>query len=841
MGPGPKFSGSAAPRTAPELDPALPSEIPLERTIAGWVSLSPSTTPADGYDDPSISGGTALENRFLIDGIDFGDVGFGSPGPSSAARSFGLSFPREFLRSVAVSGAAFDVELPAATGGIIESRTRNGGDDVHGSLAATLAPATLQSSRRQLPNPRFGEPDVGRSAREDGALVVTGPLVRGLSHFSAGLGRVDSRQDLRSTALGVINGAHANRFESRLPYFASAELEKGDHRFEAFALGDGGASPWAPQTAGDLSGPSTGRYRRIAFGIDGQRLHYAGDIAHLERGVLHVDLSVSHASSRSLTSFHSADDQDRFTDLRNPSAIVRGGGVGYYVRTGDGDSLNTHAALRAEIMGFGRHTVRLGLDHVSASYSIEHTRTGAPGATFIDEQGNPRTFQTGLAYLISYAGDNVTPIYRVVGGTFEGARHRADVERVSPFVAEEWELPFFTIDAALRATSQSLRGSGAGATRANFAFSTGLSPRAGISKRISVRDARGTVYLRGARYVEDVPAAVAAEIFSTEGVASRVDYFSSNFVAQNQIPDGQVPDYTGSTQHVLTFNSIGTPKTSGATPTTEDELVAGTSWDLPGDLAMSGRLIHRSLVRILETYAPVAYEDVVSGAANFGSYTLGNPGSALGPGWRKPVRNYDALELSLAKPFATRGILAVSYRLSSLRGNYEGFVDPVSGATPNFGDAFDFPNDTPATAATGRPGPLPLDRTHVLKVAGAWRTVHGFGLGAVLDLASGTPRTTLDTNLAYGVPGAFVEKRRGDLGHEPSLASLERHADYALAFRRTRALVFAIDVFNVTNSQTIVAHDDSAQIDDGTPSATYRRPNAFQPPRTARLAVRLDF
>ena len=102
-----------------------------------------------------------------------------------------------------------------------------------------------------------------------------------------------------------------------------------------------------------------------------------------------------------------------------------------------------------------------------------------------------------------------------------------------------------------------------------------------------------------------------------------------------------------------------------------------------------------------------------------------------------PIHNYNAVEFSANKRLADSWSLISSYRWSRLTGNFEGFFRNDNGQSdPGISSLYDYPTNDPTYATIGaRPvrlhrrhpisrhagnGPLPLDRTHDMKVYGTY-------------------------------------------------------------------------------------------------------------------------
>lgn len=826
--------------------------IPTSRTFAGLVALAPGVVSGGdlGYGNPSISGSSALENSYIVNGVNITNQGYGSSGSYSIVYgSLGSGVNFDFIDAVQVKSAGFEAEYGEATGGIINVTTKRGTNDFHGSIFGNLSPEVLESERRQ----RYfttGNAIIGKDASQDVGVTLGGPIVKDKFFFFAAV----NPQSTSLTARAPSDGPYPlkalgfeTRRRDRTSYAGTLSWNVvANHTLELSAFGDPGVSQQGFQSTGDLLAQSTAKYSALEFGGNNQILRYTGVLGSF----MSIEGHIAHAQNIFAQTFPSSSDQDQFRDNRNPAQTIRGGGVGYYEKSQVGD--NTEYSLKATnyVNLAGRHEIKYGGNYQDVRWNANINRSGSPGATFTDEQGNLQTFTTGKSYNISYAADGVTPIYRVSRGNYSDPNRKTTTQYTAIFLQDKYSpISTVTIDLGLRAEQQKLVGSGVGHLGYTFKFADNLAPRLGASWDYTGKG-RGKLFAHYSKYIEKIPNDIAVRSLSTELGVSRVDYFSNDFTAANQIPEGTVPDKTGSTAHVITNGSEPTQIAKGTKSATEDEVTAGVEYEPVETVNFGMRYIHRQVGRVLEDYALNAYEDVVAGTADFGPYVVGNPGTSLNSTcppaypncWVAPKRNYDALEFTVDKRLTTNWQVLGSYRLARLFGNYEGLYRNDNGQSdPNISSNFDFPNNTPAMKSLGASGPLNTDRTHVFKMAGSYMTNFGLNAGAFFTFQSGIPKNALDPNLAYGNTGEIPEGKRGSQGREPSSYQIDLHTDYALPLRKGLDLRASLDVFNVLDNQAVTQHWQYAQLDDGAPDPDFGKNYIFQDPRYVRLGLRLSF
>jgi len=226
--------------------------------------------------------------------------------------------------------------------------------------------------------------------------------------------------------------------------------------------------------------------------------------------------------------------------------------------------------------------------------------------------------------------------------------------------------------------------------------------------------------------------------------------------------------------------------------------------------------------------------------ANALYFILGVPGQGALSFLPKFRRTYTALELSAE--WATRqGIEArCSYVVSRAYGNYTGFYasdygGPAPGALGLLQTASQGKNST---------GLLPNDRTHVVKLSGAYRLGFGLTTGLFLTWQSGTPLNEFGAN-AY--PRATFLVPRGSAGRSPAIWDLNLRFAYPFTFAHGLRARTTLDWLHVGSPRRAVWLDQlhySAEDASGSPTnpnPTYKQVLSYQPPTQARLGIEFTF
>lgn len=125
-------------------------QVPVQRGIAGLFYLSPGVASGgqSGSSNPSISGGSGLENLYVADGVNITDASFGGLGVFNRFYgSLGSGITLSFVKEVQVKTGGYEPQYGKATGGIVQIVTKSGGNEYHGAIAAYLAPQRTEATR----------------------------------------------------------------------------------------------------------------------------------------------------------------------------------------------------------------------------------------------------------------------------------------------------------------------------------------------------------------------------------------------------------------------------------------------------------------------------------------------------------------------------------------------------------------------------------------------------------------------------------------------------------------------------------------------------------------------
>lgn len=125
--------------------------IPVGRNVTNLFYVAPGVSSGlgTGSANPSISGGTGLENIYVADGVQINDAAFGGFGVYSRVfGSLGSGVNLSFVKEVQVKTAGFEPQWGKGTGGIVNIVTKSGSREYHGGISAFGQPNEFEANRK---------------------------------------------------------------------------------------------------------------------------------------------------------------------------------------------------------------------------------------------------------------------------------------------------------------------------------------------------------------------------------------------------------------------------------------------------------------------------------------------------------------------------------------------------------------------------------------------------------------------------------------------------------------------------------------------------------------------
>jgi len=136
--------------------------VPVARGVTGLFYASPGVSSGGGAGtaNPSISGGSGLENNYVADGVSITDGGFGGIGVySRMLGSLSTGINLSFVKEVQVKTGGFEAQYGKSTGGIVQIVTKSGGNSYHGVIGGFFAPQAFEATRLQPDDYAAGSPN----------------------------------------------------------------------------------------------------------------------------------------------------------------------------------------------------------------------------------------------------------------------------------------------------------------------------------------------------------------------------------------------------------------------------------------------------------------------------------------------------------------------------------------------------------------------------------------------------------------------------------------------------------------------------------------------------------
>lgn len=837
-----------------ELVDSVPFIVPSKAGVRTFESLAQAAPQvvSDQY-GPGISGTTSPENLILVDGLSVNDPAFGTNG---------AALPTDFLEEVNVITGGYQAEYGRATGGVLSATTKSGSNEFHGSVFGNWTPGALSGLSPEVKN----HATIFRTNQRlwnsgDFGIELGGPVVKDKLWFYVGFSPSFSRvQEQRrlfrfvADANGdpVINelgqheqeelpGTRQTRFVDSRAYSYLAKLTWAvapNHHLTASASGSPTSTTSPREFAALLSGATTtnansdlsvrysGNFFEKHLLVDGtvgwhrqltSNLPSDGSTFGSTTGAASVPQIIARRSDpHSILAFESlpaeaaalCDPRDSANATRCPATSAGSeyvfGGFGE-MNQATLDRVQVRGSATALFQALGHHIAKAGVDFERLQFDVTK---GYSGGTVLRESANGGSFRDYYRYGYFTGPDEFVEQPFI--------RQQSASNAVGLYLQDGWSvLDKVTLNVGLRYETQQLF---AGDGTLGLTLNNMLSPRVGLIYDFT-QQGRSKIYAHYARYYEAVPLDLADRGLTGENAGGFnnlkgttppcdpiADPGQANTTCHQPGNDQRVGSPSDPNQTALVTGQGKTPVDPALQPQSIDEIVVGAEYEVLPDTRVGVSYMRRSQNAVVE--------DLSRDEGN--TYFIGNPGSGLAKDFPKATRDYDAVTFVLTKAFTDQWLMQVSYTWSYLRGNYSGLFRPETGQLdPNIGADFDL-----VSLLANRDGPLPGDRTHVIKAYGAKQ----FTLTNALDLlvgvtyegASGRPINYLASHPIYGEDEAFVLPR-GAGGRLPWTHTI--NAKVAVSWKATRenTVSFTADVFNLFNFAAPVAVDESLSSSDVLP------------------------
>lgn len=847
--------------TALNIGEAQIDRIPVPRSATAVALLAPSTTAGDSRfgNLASFGGSSVAENAVYINGLNVTNFRTGT----------GFSdVPFEFYKEFEVKTGGYSAEFGRSTGGVINAITKSGTNEFEFGANLYYQPESL---REQSPNTvladgsMYVQNDMDERSDMEGNIYASGPIIEDTLFFYAIYNPRDIQNDYASGEGSNFNEASAD------DAFYGGKLDwqiNNDHLVELLAFSD---SSTTETDAYRLNADGSRSYTSTSYqesGGDNWSVKYTGYLTD--------DLTMSALYGKneySLTSSSNVQADCNFHyDLRDdaPLGTFAGciGSPGYLTEEGQDE----REAMRVDFEWYlGDHLLRFGYDtETNTSNALEgysgpggkfvYFRDGQPGG----ELDNGAVIPEGVT---QYAEERV----RTVEGSFE-------TENSAFYIEDQWSITQdLTATIGLRNDTFNNK-NGNGETFAEI--DNMWAPRLGLSYDIN-GDGLSKVFANVGRYF--LPVASNTNVRLSGNEYDVTQYYVLESTQQAEYNGNPYLDYTkGDKIGPDRVNADGqTPDTRSIVdqdldPMYQDEYIIGYESAFAENWSWGIRGIRRELNGAIDDMEISGYLDDTYGC-HADSYILGNPGeiATIGAdtncdgevnefidvdlaeiGYPEGQRNYNAVEVTLAKAWDGKWSMNASYTWAQSYGNTEGLVkSDIAQDDAGITQDFDFPE-----LMDGAYGYLPNDRRHTFKAYGAYALTENFRLGANFTLSSGRPLNAFGIGHPNGVPpygdtfyvctencndtdveNVYSKMDRGTYGRTAWTPQLDLNATYTTAFAGTEVELRA-DVYNVLNSAAVQRRNEFAESSTpGTANKRFMAPTSYQTPRYVQLSAGIKF
>jgi carboxypeptidase family protein len=359
------------------LNNQLYENIPLQRTVTSLFYLTPGVTDSlgGGTANPSISGGSALDNLYVADGVNITDASFGGLGVFSRVYgTLGVGINTSYIQEVQVKTGGFEPQYGQAQGGIVNIITKSGTNEYHGSFYGFLRPNAFEAQRLQRDDVRKNL--VGKILAEeqyDAGADVGGPIPKLNKLFFFGSFNPSIRREIVRGAEGsglrqLYGGQTHRRFYSKNYALKLDFNATSNHQINFSMFGDPTITNNAPHNT--LNIDNTTANSVLDYGTRNIATRYNGSI--------NPSWTVSASFSQGRNRFNEKDFDNLvgITDFTGqPRGVFRPQGLGFFEPT-DSTTYRVTGDTQKQASFLGKHTFGLGYQYQRAFYNGVRDRSG---------------------------------------------------------------------------------------------------------------------------------------------------------------------------------------------------------------------------------------------------------------------------------------------------------------------------------------------------------------------------------------------------------------------------------------------------------------------------------
>ncbi len=664
------------------LNDQLYQNLPLQRNVQSLFYLAPGTTDSlgGGRANPSISGGSALDNLYVADGVNITDSAFGGLGVFSRSYgTMGVGINTTFIKEVQVKTGGFEPQFGQSQGGIVNIITKSGTNEYHGAITGFFQPRAFEATRKQADDfPRTNK--FGKRLNDEGydaSFELGGPVPGGDKLFFFGSFNPSVQRAIvrgaDGSGLRTIYGDQTHRRLFTKNY--SFKLDYGvtqNHQLNFSIFGDPTTTNVAPFRT--LNIDNTTANSKLDLGTRNIAVRYTGS------------LSSTWTVSASFGQGHNRFDESGFANEYNivdRTNATRGNftsvGLGFFEPT-EGTTYRATVDTQKQVSLWGSHTFAVGYNYQRGYYSGLRERSGAKyKIPLTNSAGDPLSALVGargaalaagqptnaafslrpapddpddpddtctLCPLLTVNGKDIPVFLRQDRGEFGTPAFDTQSKYHSAYAQDTWRLNrYITGLIGYRWEQERLIGSpGSNGARINYIFTGNWSPRFGVTVD-PFGKGKTKFYYNYGRFHEYIPLDLAERSLSSEKdftLAAFLPDFTMDAAGNRRVKLNQFKTVTPVLDSAHFINGVTggitafSPTVSAQDPSNPilpgtklgytNEHLIGFEQQLPGNFVVSVRYIDRKIGRIVEDAAVVSPE----GASFFGqTYFIGNITSKL--------------------------------------------------------------------------------------------------------------------------------------------------------------------------------------------------------------------
>ena len=371
----------ASTAVASNLNDQLFSNIPVARGVAGLFYLAPGTTDGlgGGRDNPSISGGSALDNLYVADGVNITDSAFGGIGTFSRSYgALGTGINTSFVKEVQVKTGGFEPQYGQATGGIVNIITQSGGNQFHGAGYGYMRPGAFEARRKQRDD--FSVNKVGQlldAENFDYGFDIGGPIAKDKLFFFGSINpniRRDQVIGATGSVLRTLLGQHVQRFRA-INYAAKIDWNITQNHTFAFSI-YGDPTKTNKSSFATLNTDNTTSFSQLNYGSRNMAFRYNGSLSSTWTLSASVSQANNHFDEFGFDNFNNILDR---TGIGASTGATRGAfsaiGRGFIEPT-NGKTRRLSFDTNKQFSLWGQHSVGVGYQFSRAYYSGIRDRSG---------------------------------------------------------------------------------------------------------------------------------------------------------------------------------------------------------------------------------------------------------------------------------------------------------------------------------------------------------------------------------------------------------------------------------------------------------------------------------